>query len=308
MQIWVYANLGVAQAHSVTTSLPTTSLLPENRGQIEALTFVIAILHAAMDHPAMDHPSKIIVQLYSEELDSTEENVLFFPTFPSTFQEIKDKIEESFFIPSCLQTVWVHGSKVHESVTCSPSSLYLQSGDTIKISYPLKCEVDGVKNSVKWLADNVSIFQEINNCTKVEQVDSLFDKYSIFRSKTYLQQFENLFFPWTDKAKDINTIYFDYLGGIDLLVKTQKEAIAITKNSLLSCSNQYNISTLLRYMRLLESACCIALANIAKSSEYCRRITERGGLDTCIEVFLINLDNHKEWMTSVDDALGAISK
>ena len=252
----------------------------------------------------MDQPFQIVVQLYSEELDSTETEVLFFTTFPTEFQEIKDKIEKLLFIPSCLQTVWVHGSKVHESLSCSPSSLYLQNGDTIKISYPMKCEVDGVKNAVKWMADTVTLFQKINNCTKEEQVTSLLETHGSMFHSNYLVQFGSLFLPWTDKTKEINTIYFDYLGGIGLLIETQKEVIAIYDNTLLT---SYNVATFLHYIDSLESTCCVALANIARSSEYCRRITERGGLDTCIEVFLRNLIDHKK-LESADDALVAICK
>ena len=253
----------------------------------------------------MDQPFQIIVQLYSEELDSTETKVLFFTTFPTEFQEIKDKIEELFFIPSCLQTVWVHGSKVHESLSCSPSSLYLQNGDTIKISYPMKCEVDGVKNTVKWMADTITLFQKINICTKEEQVTRLLETHgSMFRSIDKLGQFRSFFISWADKTEEINTIYFDYLGGIDLLIKTQKEVIAIYKNTLLTSSN---VTTLLRYVHSLESTCCVALAIIARSSEYRRRITERGGLDTCIDVFLRNLVDHKK-LESAHCALFAICK
>ena len=228
----------------------------------------------------MSQVFQINIALCSEELNSTETEALRLPSLPATFQEIKEKVEDLFSIPACVQTLWIQESKIHDPANTKPSSFYLQNDDTVKVTYPIKGECDRVKEVLKWLAKCYTALDEVKNSQSEEDVRSL-----VPHIKTLLLNQEminslsiSLFTPTTNKTKWVNILHFDNLGGIDLLVKFHEKFIFFRKNDV--------FKSLHSAAEAMESICCCAFTLLSKHITIRKRVTDCGGLNTCIETFL----------------------
>ena len=253
----------------------------------------------------MEQPFQLNVELYSEELQSTVVEVAF-SSFPATFREIMNRVEESLSIPCCSQVIMVQGSRIQDPEKSKPSSFYLQSGDTIKISYPMKCECDQVKEAVRWIAEGVTLFEKTKEFVSDEESASIYQEQELYMPNNMIQIdcLNNLFSPWSDKVKNMNCFYFDYLGGIELLVKFHREVRVVAS---LGDSDKLNLFR--PYALYLEHLICSMFTLIARNGVYCRQITECGGLECCIDTFLKyaankSLDDHEKVIVSSLQAIG----
>ncbi len=108
-------------------------------------------------------------------------------------------------------------------------------------------------------------------------------------------------FSWSDPSQQlVNCYHFDYLGGIQLLVKFQE---LLVKNRRIRPHLSYR-----NHSRYLEFVCCQAICKFCVNNELCKRMTESGGLQSCIGTFLMNglLKSQDNYFISV--ALEAIYK
>ena len=112
------------------------------------------------------------IELVCQQLNSTEVASLSLPSSPTSFHDIKEAIEKSFSVPSYLQTLWVHGEKIdNESVGMAPSQFYLRAGDTIKVSFPMKCDCEKVKDITKWLSECLDIIHILKASLSENEVE-----------------------------------------------------------------------------------------------------------------------------------------
>ena len=117
------------------------------------------------------------IELVCQKLKSTEVASLSLPSFPTFFHEVKEAIEKSFSAPSYLQTLWVHGEKIdNHSADMAPSQFYLRAGDTIKVSFPMKCDCEKVKDITKWLSECLDIIQTLKSSLSEDEVKDLLSK------------------------------------------------------------------------------------------------------------------------------------
>ena len=115
-------------------------------------------------------------EIACQQLKTTELASLSMPRFPTSFHEVKEAIEISFSVPSYLHTLWVHGEKIHnESVGMAPSQFYLQAGDTIKVSFPMKCDCRKVKEITKLLSECLDIIHSLASLS-ADELKDLFSK------------------------------------------------------------------------------------------------------------------------------------
>ena len=71
-----------------------------------------------------DESIQYLIEIICEELNITEIVPLKLPCVPSSFDDIRNAIEKSFFIPAFLQTMWVDGAKIDsQSVVEHPLSV-----------------------------------------------------------------------------------------------------------------------------------------------------------------------------------------
>ena len=220
------------------------------------------------------------IELMCQQLKSTKVASLSMPSFPTSFHEVKEAMEKSFSAPSYLQTLWVHGEKIDNSVGMAPSEFYLQAGDTIKVSFPMKCDCEKVKEITKWLSECLDIIHSLKASLTEDKVNDILSKNMSTLCNNYLAQsfMENLFYPMGDTLKVANAWYFDYLGGIKSLVNIHREVrnLDLCGNLLLHQSN----------VICFENVCCSVITDISVDSSLCRRATECGVLECALYTIL----------------------
>ncbi len=213
--------------------------------------------------------------------------------------EIKSRIEEVCSIPACVQKLTYNGAWVADS--CTTNSLYLREGDVVQVLCPNKGTVEDVKSVVKWLGVGVQAPLEglHQNRTTPLSPESKVILWNNMDMSSYLVR--QTLFSWSDPSQQlVNCYHFDYLGGIQLLVKFHE---LLVKNRQIRPHLSYR-----NHSRYLEFVCCQTICKFCVNNELCKRMTESGGLQSCIGTFLMNglLKSQDNYFISV--ALEAIYK
>ena len=227
----------------------------------------------------MEKDIEILIELCSSEVSLPEVKTLHFPSLPSTFRQIKERIEACCSIPVCVQTLFYQSVEVTD--VCSLSSLYMRSGDTVKVTFPEHGECETVIQSVQWLHQIIPVLEEFKKAKTDTEVNMLYNNYKLILNnmEIYTILTCKLFIPWSEKTKEVNCSQFMFLGGVKLLVTFHKLVIELRHNE---CSGR------LRYLTtLFERICCQAITNFAMDFTCRRHILECGGLEQCIRSFLI---------------------
>lgn len=242
------------------------------------------------------------IELSCESLQSTEVVSVSFPDFPSGFDKITAAVEDKYSIPSYSQTIWVHGNRIEPHPSNTPASAYLQSGDTIKITYLMKCDCKSVKECVEWMCKCLEIVQKLKISANCDEVRSVFEE-----NKTALEDngqiytlIGDLFIPWSDSIKKMNAHYFDHLGGVDLLVKLHQEMSWLRNNNLFMAIHSF--------CEFQESYYCSAIGNFSSDTALRKRITACGGLERCLATFMAYQVDDSQHSHLVNSALLAICK
>ena len=226
---------------------------------------------------------QLTADLYSEENKSSELVCLKFPAMPLSFQEVVSEIERVSSIPSCSQTVLVQGSVIQNLAGTKPSSYYLQSGDTIKVSYPTKYQSDQVKTVVEWIERSTSLLDDLYYLEEAEAKERL-KKLNAHLDSLALQfklLNEDLLYPWYDSVKDLNCWYFNKLGGTTLLMRFYQVLKSLEK-----------FAAFKKYATYFQVYISCILGMMARSQDHCREITKAGGLDYCIAIFKKTLQDN----------------
>ena len=239
----------------------------------------------------------------SDTSSKSEMKTLLFPSFPTTFRAIKEKVEESCSVPACVQTVRYQSEEVPDN--CNPASLYMRSGDLVRITFPHVGECRQIRTVIKWLKEAVMILERCvaEDAVGMEAIcrfcgDILGDDRAQMMSR-------ELFYPWTNKSKRVNCSHFIALGGIENLVALHKLAIKLRDRT--DSEHAKYLST------FYELVCSQAIANFAMDFTCRRCISKGGGLDQCIASFLIKPAdddslNFNHSYSIVDVALYAVCK
>ena len=250
-----------------------------------------------------DESVQYLIELICEELNITEIVPLKLPCVPSSFDDIRNAIEISFSVPAFLQTLWVDGAKIdRQSSSGTPSQCYLQAGDTIKVSFPMKCECEKVKKVTKWLSECLDIIHSFKAAASEEEEKELFYKNSsrICHDDNILCLVDDLFVPWDDKMKETNAWYFDHLGGITSLVQIHKDIRSLVKKA--------KLTSLQDYGHYFERITCLAFTNFVADSALRRRATEECVLDCVLKSLLEETVDNNESKLVVEVSLMPICK
>ena len=226
----------------------------------------------------MEEGVVVRVELCCCNSSKSEMKTLSLSSFPTTFRTIKEKVEESCSVPACVQTVWYQSEEVPDN--CNPASLYMRSGDLIRITFPQVGECLLVRTVVKWLKEVMFI---LGRCVAEDAkgIDAICRDFGgVLGNASASILATELFGPCTSKTKEVNCSHFMALGGIEHLVALHKLAIKLRDRT--DCENAKSLST------YYEQICSEAIANLAMD-KICRfqLICKGGGLDQSIASFLI---------------------
>jgi len=224
------------------------------------------------------------VELVQESPEVTEINKIRFSSRPTTFRGVKEEIEELFFIPTCVQTLRYEGNVVADGTTLE--SLYLQSCDSIQVHYPAKGAAIGeIKHAIDWLSKCSSLL-EINESSQQKiKVLSLKDVSTFKNRAVYMFLTRDMFA--TAAVQYVNCRHFDYLGGLEVLIKFHNHLIETR-------SRQVQKSDLLP-LHHFERLCCTTMARFCMNEYFAGRIVKCGGLQTLIASFLSFPADSRNW-------------
>lgn len=243
--------------------------------------------------------------------DNKEIEVLDFTldSKPSTFLDIKKGIEKSFSIPVCVQHLVFQTFKVSDMD--SPESCYIRSGDTFTVHYPAKGDCDRVLKAVDWLGKLADVFSKMKLNLQLEKNKDMLRKLGVDYKRLVSMEYNDvvkdlcttMIVPWSSKTKQVNKIYFDSLGGVELLMSVYRSVVDAR------LSNRT-----LRNALYLENVFCLFIVNYTQTLPLTRCVFQHGGLELCIKSVLYlpvtsKLDSLSQRIVKlITDALNALSK
>ena len=235
----------------------------------------------------------------SDSPSKSEMKTLSLPSFPTTFGAIKEKVEESCSVPACVQTAWYQSEEVPDN--SNPASLYMRSGDLVRITFPQVGECLLVRTVVKWLKEVVFILRRCVVAEDANRIAAIYHNHCDVLEDDSADTLTELFGPYTSKTKQVNCSHFMALGGIEHLVALHKLAIKLRVKG----------KDLSKYYELI---CSQTITNLAMDKNCRLHLScKSGGLDQSIASFLIKPADDgslifDKFYEIVDMALSAVCK
>ena len=218
------------------------------------------------------------ILLNREETKSSEIKRVHFQSLPTTPLEIKKKLEEDFSIPSCVQTLHYQSMILKDSDQLQRS--HFRSGDTFTVHYPIEAECEIVKNVIKWLKELLELLKSIadSEADSHPYEDELRDLIIEGENDKIVEALcYKLFTPWEEKKKLMNKFFFQYEGGLDVLIKIYR--ILVSKEW-----GDLGIHTDVHIY--LERKCTLAISNYLQTISLRRQVSRLGGLELCTTTLL----------------------
>lgn len=228
------------------------------------------------------------VLLRCEVTKSSETKQIIFESPPNFSLDIKQKVEETFSIPACIQTLQYQSLLLKDSDELRHT--HFRSGDTFIVNYQTDGDCEKVYSVVNWLRGLLDLLLAI------EENDSYEDNDRDHSLSTY--HFCNmaedcilagmhdgmaqalclhLFYPWRDKRKYVNKLHFWHVGGLDVLMEVY---------SLLVDKVWGDIGINSEIHLYMECLCCQAVANYTQTFPLRRQVVQLGGLEMCMKTLL----------------------
>ena len=221
------------------------------------------------------------------ELNSSSNNTVIrteipFEAIPKTFEEVANEVEAIYSIPACVQSLSLCYSdychKIKDSDT--PTSLYIRSGDLIRIHYPLQGECREVRYAKNILFITVETVTKLLNmaqhredcCLGVKFVTKYMMSNTIRADKLAISL--SPFYPWTDIAH-VNKLFFISLGGISLLIKLYTLVLEFRKKRLH-----------LKEGDMFEVVCVHTLSSFTGSMDFGYCVANQRCLELLLDTFL----------------------
>ena len=217
------------------------------------------------------------------------------PTQPRTIRELKNKIEEKYDIPSCLQTLQF-GEKacclvLHDGTPLE--SIRLRDGDTIKVCYCAQTNCADTANAIRYMQDllRTKDVQASSNTALCQTVELLLNRLAFER-----------FSPWLSPPTMASKLHFAANGGLQLVVKLYEEVVNRTWPEL-----TYN-------GKKLEETLLNLLWNFMETHTFRRQMIKAGVLNMCFTSLLRGTVEKFELITTpgltpiLASSLGVLSK
>jgi len=255
-----------------------------------------------------EKPFYFRIELYSSSNDTIIRTEIPFETIPKNFKEVTSEIEAIYSIPACVQSLSLCYSDYSHKIkdTDEPTSLYIRSGDLIRISYPLQGECREVRYAKNILFITVETITKLLNmaqhkedcCLGVKFVTKYMMCNTIRADKLAISL--SPFYPWTDIAH-VNKLFFVSLGGIDLLLRLYELVLDFRKKQIH-----------LQEGDMFEVVCVHTLSSFTGSLDFGYRVANQDCLELLLDTFLwipVNSEHATDiHIAAVQVALHAICK
>ena len=233
------------------------------------------------------------LELYCSQTSKSRQETISFPEDapPLSAVRIKEKIEEEFSIPICVQSMRYEGHLLSDDT--SLEMMKIRPGDAFHVTYLSEGDCKEIKRAVQWfirikdglVAETPSKMKPMSR----ELEDSI--KFGFNEQLVDNLAFEHLF-PWQDPRKYTNRLYVVQCGGLKAIME------------IYASLHQNSWSNFLMFQKYLEDRILSVLWNLAETLELRRSIVSHNdGLSLCIKSLMRQtLDKGKPIVdtTSVD--------
>lgn len=217
---------------------------------------------------------------------------IVLPTRPRTVHELKNRIEEKYDIPSCVQTL-SFGEQACLHDDCMLESIRLRSGDMIRVSYCAETNCADVANAIHYMQDLLRTKDVLENLrtTHCQMMVFLLNHLAFER-----------FSPWLSPPTMASKLHFIASGGLQLALKLYEEVLSMTWPELTDEAKN------------LEGALLNMLWNLMETHTMRRLMIKEGILDMCFTSLLRGKVTRFEYITLpglssiLNGALGVLSK
>ena len=212
------------------------------------------------------------INFYCELSKTTSQKQLNFSHFPKTVKDFKKKIEDDYSIPACIQTLTFQSVALADND--SLDEIHCRSGDTFYVSYLEEGDCETVQLVSDWLNELIVAYQM--NVSDQRDYSGRFDNVvEIGYTNRFPQALSlDLFYPWKEKKTLINKLYFENIGGLELLMSLY----AFIVNS------EWKTHTICgKYM---ECICAQSVANFTQTFPLRRSVVKHHGIDLCLKTLL----------------------
>lgn len=222
---------------------------------------------------ATTEPASIFfnLDLFCTETSLTSSGTISFPDFPKKVLSIKEKVEDQFSIPVCVQTL-SYESHILSNDTMNLELSRIRSGDKFVVKYSSEGDCKGIDEIISW-------FGVVRNHLLGEDPSISHPLSETFKDVLMLRKrhIQNMAFgyliPWLDARTRVNKLYFVHCGGLDVVLDVYEAILA----------NQWENCTI--RLKYLESGIISILWNLAELMELRRQIVshKNNGLRLCIK-------------------------
>ena len=237
----------------------------------------------------MDRDSITLNVVLSCELTRDPVKQVCFKSPPTTPLEVKEKIEEEFSIPACVQTLQ------YQTVTLRDTDVFqctqFRHGDTFTVLFPARGDCSRVQEVIVWLSTvfkhlqaikdyDSHHFEEDNDPLQFQATLCNMAEESILsgmQEGTAQDLCLHLFYPWKEKRTYVNKLHFQHGGGLDVLMKVY---------GLLVEREWGDLGINAEFHLYLECLCSQAVANYTQTFPLRRQVIQLGGLEMCIKTLL----------------------
>lgn len=215
------------------------------------------------------------LELFCSQNKHTRQATVTFPedTPPSTVASLKEKIQDLYSIPVCVQSLRYEGHLLGDGT--SLEMMKVRSGDTFHVTYSSEGDCKGILEAVEWL----TLVRE----GLVTEVPSKSKPFSIALEDLIIYGFNEeliddlaykYLFPWLDPKKYTNRLYFVQCGGLEVMMDVYA---SLHQNPWSDC---------LLILKYVENAIIRVLWNLSETFKLRRLIMSYGGLGMCMKSLL----------------------
>lgn len=215
------------------------------------------------------------VDLFCTETSLTSNRAISFPDCPKTVLSIKEKVEDKFSIPVCVQSLSYETNPLSDDATLEQSKI--RAGDRFEVKYSSEGDCKGINEIVSWfglvkmylLAEDPSIAHPLS--------DSFEDVLMLGIEEELVEKLAfDYLFPWLDARKYANKLHFVHCGGLNVVMEVYEAILA------------RHWKTCVLKLKYVEYGILRILWNLSETMELRRLILRHNnnGLSLCIKSLL----------------------
>lgn len=222
----------------------------------------------------MDSTVVFGIELFCTETNLAENQALSFSELPKTALRVKERVEDQFCIPVCVQSLSYETHHLSDDTTLEEARI--RAGDKFLVKYSSKANCKEIDEVVAWfgmvktylLAENPSLDNPLSQDFEDTLMQGMREEFIENMAFKYL-------FPWLDAKKYANKLYFVYSGGLGVVM------------DIYAAVHCHPWDKCLLKLKYLEYGILRILWNLSETFELRRLILQHNnGLSLCIKSLL----------------------